>query len=62
MCGLLSRSTVKRRPDWVDCGGGNAGTLFSGSLRGGKKGESHCLASFPGNKILNPDLKRMAVL
>lgn len=25
---------------------GNAGTLFSGSLRGGKKGESHCLASF----------------
>lgn len=36
--------------------------LFSVSLRGGGKGESCCLTSFPRNKILNVDLKHMAVL
>ena len=62
VCRLHSRSTAKRQPDWVDGGGGDACALFSVSLRGGRKGESHCLASFPRNKILNADLKHMAVL
>ena len=62
VCRLHSQSTAKRQPDWVDGGGGDACTLFSVSLRGGRKGESHCLASFPRNKILNADLKHMAVL